>query len=110
VEYLCELQRNYKFHLTMSVADLHFHPNVLQGKARNKAIESLSKALVILDAPDISADGIKSQLISVKTILENSEPDDKWEDFVNYTMDIDTARNQNFENVFGLKLSNSQNT
>lgn len=106
VEYLCELQRNYKFHLTMSVADLHFHPNVLTGKARTHAITALTKALQILEAPDISADGIKSQLISVKTILENSEPDNKWQDFVQYTTDIDMARNQNFESVFGLSLTN----
>lgn len=106
VAYLCELQRKYKFHFTMSVADLHFHPNVLTGIARKQAIESLAKALEIIDAPDISAHGIKSQLQSVKTILETSEPDILASKFCEYTKAIDKARNQNFEQVFGLSLTN----
>jgi hypothetical protein len=30
VEYLCDLQRKYKFHMTMSVADLFYQPNALR--------------------------------------------------------------------------------
>ncbi len=47
VEYLCDLQRKYKFHMTMSVADLFYQPNALTGEARIKAIASLTRALAI---------------------------------------------------------------
>jgi hypothetical protein len=111
VEYLCNLQRKYKFHMTMSVADLFYQPNALTGEARIKAIASLTRALEILEAPDINGDGIKAQISSVKYILENSEPDEiSAGQFFHFTKEIDTLRNQSFENVFGLKLSNTQNS
>lgn len=111
VEYLCNLQRKYKFHMTMSVADMFYEPNALTGEARSIAIASLTRALAILEAPDINGDGIKGQISSVKAILENSEPDDAIaEQFCSYTTDTDIARNQSFEKVFGFKLSNAQNT
>jgi sulfatase maturation enzyme AslB (radical SAM superfamily) len=111
VEYLCDLQRKYKFHMTMSVADLFYQPNALTGEARIKAIESLTRALKILEAPDINGDGIKAQISSVKAILENSKPDEiSAGQFFNFTQEIDTLRNQSFEKVFGFKLSNAQNT
>jgi hypothetical protein len=110
VEYLCDLQRKYKFHMTMSVADLFYQPNALTGETRIKAIASLTRALKILEAPDINGDGIKAQISSVKAILENSEPDEiSAGQFFNFTKEIDTLRNQSFEKVFGFKLSNAQN-
>jgi hypothetical protein len=107
VEYLCDLQRKYKFHMTMSVADLFYQPNALTGEARIKAIESLTRALEILEAPDIDGDGIKAQISSVKAILENSEPDVMSAgQFFHFTKEIDALRNQSFEKVFGFPLKN----
>jgi hypothetical protein len=97
--------------MTMSVADLFYQPNALTGEARIKAIASLTRALEILEAPDINGDGIKAQISSVKYILENSEPDEiSAGQFFHFTKEIDTLRNQSFENVFGLKLSSTQNS
>jgi hypothetical protein len=111
VEYLCNLQRKYKFHMTMSVADMFYEPNALTGEARSIAITSLTRALELLEAPDINGSGIKTQISSVKAILENSEPNkDSSEQFFHFTNEIDAVRNQSFENVFGLKLSSTQNS
>lgn len=109
MEYLCELNHKCKtqLHMTMNTANLHFHPNVLTGDARKKAIDSLGKAVDILKSSSVPPFKIREpieQISNMKNILETSEADEKANDFLQYTREVDIVRNQNFEKVYGITL------
>lgn len=84
--------------------EIHF--GRLEGALKEKALSEIDKALEILTVPNFLI--FATELSNIKKKLLASEPT-RTELFSNYTRQLDTIRNESFEETFGMSLdSNSQ--
>lgn len=85
-----------------------FQPNCLRGNSRQKAIDSLSAALLLVPQLSLNSSNalnLTQQLQGFKHMLETQTHNDVLSDrFRCATRDLDRIRNQSFEQVFGVEL------
>jgi organic radical activating enzyme len=81
------------------------NPTVLNDGLKQTAIEQLQQAIDILSTidnnPERSIQTLKSLQNNLNECIMNTS---SYDTFVNYTMELDQIRNQNFEETFGVKL------
>ena len=89
------------------------HPTALAGEARQRAIQSIARAIDIIDHKILAnlttetaeIETLRTQLTGFKFLLQtNAENIDFWNKFKLFTQEMDDIRGENFESVFGFKL------
>ena len=68
---------------------------------RLRAIDEIDKAVKIITSPNY--DGLVKELLTIRDILKNNDPVDP-NAFISHTKMLDSFRNENFEDVFGINL------
>ncbi len=81
------------------------NPTVLNDGLKQTAIEQLQQAIDLLSTidnnPERSIQTLKSLQNNLNECIMNTS---SYDTFVNYTLELDQIRNQNFEETFGVKL------
>jgi len=113
IDFICNFNKKYQCSSTdMNLVDGVLSPLNLTGLARQTAIESMQKASIIIDNhcksnPD---DSRKIKIVGnqinsmVNKMITTSAGKDDWRQFKRLTHELDSARGENFEKVFGFSL------
>jgi sulfatase maturation enzyme AslB (radical SAM superfamily) len=80
------------------------NPTVLNDALKQTAIEQLQQAIDTLSTIDNNPERSIQTLKSLQNNLNECIMNTSYDTFVNYTLELDQIRNQNFEETFGVKL------
>lgn len=106
VEYLLRLRKSNRVRLDMLLVDDMLSPLALQGHLRDRAQESLARAIQLLQDINLGDDVvlIRNQLENLLSIIKDPTQRRDYDLFIKYTRDLDSARGQNFEKTFEISL------
>ena len=100
--YLVDLHNRFGISLTYNIVFDYLNPLVLVGELRERAKKEVQRSIDIIGNIE-SLYSSKSQLESLQNMLyDKPENREDFENFVNFTKELDAIRNEDFNQIFGL--------
>lgn len=111
--WVCDYNTKYHCNSTdMNYVKGVLDPLNLKGEARQKAIDSMQRAIVIIeDFVSRNPDKARKILLVSRQIsslrqrmIDETASNQAWQQFRQFTQDFDLARNEDFKNIFGFEI------